>query len=137
MDRPLGQSLIDEGLGRSCSFFGKTSSRSEFIAGDNAEPPIYTLQLQKKRLNFQKRLILLDDPSISMIESDLTPGEVPPTLTLPLRGGRDGWGRTIHVLFYATLRFIHCNYDIAEVPLSAIFALFSDHRKPLDMILIH
>src|SRR4030042_3027312 len=59
---------------------------------------------KKKELNLQKRLILLDDLSISMIGSDFTRGEVPPTLTLPLRGGRGGWGRTNHVLFYATLR---------------------------------
>jgi hypothetical protein len=30
----------------------------------------------------------------------------PLTLTLPLRGGRGGWGRTIRFLFYATLRSI-------------------------------
>jgi len=30
----------------------------------------------------------------------------PLTLTLPLRGGRGGWGRTIRFVFYATLRLI-------------------------------
>src|SRR4030067_3137370 len=45
---------------------------------------------KKKELNLQKRLILLDDLSISMIGSDFTRGEVPPHPYPPPPRG-EGW----------------------------------------------
>jgi hypothetical protein len=54
----------------------------------------------------QERLILLGDKLIFMIKLDLTEGEVPPHPSLPLRGGREGWGGTIRFLYYATLGYI-------------------------------
>ena len=46
----------------------------------------------------------MDDSFVSIIGSDFIQGEIPLTLALALRGGRGGWGRTIHVLFYAPIK---------------------------------
>jgi hypothetical protein len=71
----------------------------------------------KKGLNLLKRFILLGDLFISIIGSNPPQGEVPPHPhpSLPLQGGRDGWGRTIFILFYETLRYILKKFFAGDV----------------------
>ena len=67
-------------------------------------------RLRKKESILRERVVLLDDPFFSIVESELTSDEVPPhpclpagRLTLPLRGGRAGWRWTILCSFFCTI----------------------------------